>query len=82
MGILSWIILGLIAGALAKLFMPGKDGGGLIVTMSLGIGGAFVGGWLGSFLGLGTTGGLSFGSIITATIGAFIILFIYKKVKK
>lgn len=82
MGILSWIILGLIAGGLAKLFMPGDDGGGLIVTMGLGIGGAFVGGWIGSFLGLGTTGGLSFGSIITATVGAFLILMIYKKVKK
>lgn len=82
MGILSWIVLGLIAGGLAKLFMPGKDGGGLIVTMALGIGGAFVGGWLGSFLGLGTTGGLSFGSIITATVGAFVILFLYNKLKK
>lgn len=82
MGIISWIILGLIAGALAKLFMPGKDGGGFIVTMGLGIAGAFVGGWIGSFLGLGTTGGLSFGSIITATVGAFIILFVYKKMKQ
>lgn len=82
MGILSWIILGLIAGALAKLIMPGKDGGGFILTMALGIGGAFVGGWLGSFLGLGTTGGLSLGSIATATAGAFIILFVYQRIKK
>lgn len=81
MGIISWIILGLIAGALAKLLMPGKDGGGFFLTMGLGIAGAFVGGWLGSFVGLGTTGGLSLGSIATATAGAFIILFIYKKVK-
>lgn len=82
MGIISWIILGLIAGALAKLFMPGEDGGGFIVTMALGIGGAFVGGWIGSLLGLGTTGGLSLGSIMTATFGAFVILFAYKKFKK
>lgn len=82
MGILSWIILGLIAGALAKLIMPGKDGGGFILTMALGIGGAFVGGWLGSFVGLGTTGGLSLGSIATATAGAFIILFVYQRIKK
>lgn len=82
MGILSWIILGLVAGALAKLIMPGKDGGGLIVTMALGIGGAFLGGWLGSFIGLGTAGGLSLESILTATVGAFIILFLYQKIKK
>ncbi|MCV5261100.1 GlsB/YeaQ/YmgE family stress response membrane protein, partial [Vibrio parahaemolyticus] len=46
MGIISWIILGLIAGALAKWLMPGKDGGGWIATMLLGIAGAFVGGFL------------------------------------
>lgn len=79
MGILSWIILGLIAGALAKWLMPGKDPGGLLVTMLLGIAGAFVGGWLGSLVGLGTTGGLSLGSIVTATLGAFLLLFAYKK---
>ena len=48
MGIFSWIILGIIAGALAKLILPGKQGGGIIVTMILGIVGAFLGGWLGS----------------------------------
>ena len=82
MGIISWIILGLIAGALAKLLMPGKDGGGFFITTGLGIAGAFVGGWLGSFFGLGSMTGLNIGSILTATVGAFIILFIYKKVKK
>ena len=82
MGVLSWIILGLIAGALAKWIMPGKDSGGIIITILLGIAGAFVGGWIGSFLGLGTTGGLSIGSIITATAGAFLLLFIYRKIKK
>ena len=82
MGIISWIILGLIAGALAKWLMPGKDGGGWFITIALGIAGAFVGGFVGSFLGLGTTGGLSIGSILTATVGAFILLFIYNKVIK
>ena len=81
MGILSWIILGLIAGVLAKWIMPGKDGGGFIVTSLLGIAGAFVGGWIGAFLGLGTTGGFSLGSIVTATLGALLILFIYNKMK-
>lgn len=82
MAILSWICLGLLAGILAKWIMPGKDGGGIVITMLLGIAGAFVGGWLGSLLGVGTTGGLSIGSIITATLGAVLLLFIYRKLKK
>ncbi len=81
MGILSWLVMGLIAGALAKFIMPGKDGGGLILTMLLGIAGAFFGGWVGSFVGMGATGGLSLGSIVTATVGAFLLLFIYRKIK-
>ncbi|GAB6260017.1 GlsB/YeaQ/YmgE family stress response membrane protein [Photobacterium sp. CCB-ST2H9] len=79
MGIISWIILGLIAGALAKWLMPGKDGGGLIVTMALGIVGAFVGGWVGSLIGFGPVTGVNIGSIFTATVGAFIVLFVYNK---
>ncbi|KAE8177603.1 GlsB/YeaQ/YmgE family stress response membrane protein [Photobacterium carnosum] len=79
MGILSWIILGLIAGALAKWLMPGEDGGGWVVTMGLGIGGAFVGGFVGKFIGLGHADGVNLGSIITATLGAFILLFVYNK---
>ena len=82
MGFFSWLILGLIAGALAKLLMPGKDGGGIFITMGLGIAGAFVGGWLGSFFGLGSMSGLNLGSILTATTGAFLILFVYKQVTK
>ncbi len=82
MGIISWVVLGLIAGALAKLIMPGKDGGGILITMALGIAGAIVGGWLGAFFGLGSTGDIGFGSIVTATVGALLILFIYKQVKK
>ena len=82
MSIIAWIVLGLIAGALAKLLMPGKDGGGWIITMALGIAGAFVGGFVGSALGLGgVTDGVNLGSIITATAGAFILLFVYKLVK-
>ena len=81
MGFLSWILLGLLAGVLAKYIMPGKDGGGLVVTALLGIAGAFVGGWLGSFVGLGSTGEFSIGSLITAVVGALVLLFIYNKVK-
>ncbi|UTV28408.1 GlsB/YeaQ/YmgE family stress response membrane protein [Photobacterium atrarenae] len=79
MGILSWIILGLVAGALAKWLMPGKDGGGWLATMALGIAGAFVGGWVGSFIGLGPATGVNLGSLITATLGALILLFVYNK---
>ncbi|WP_166987303.1 GlsB/YeaQ/YmgE family stress response membrane protein [Canibacter zhoujuaniae] len=50
MGFLAWIVLGLIAGAIAKLIMPGKQGGGFFVTLLLGVVGALVGGWLGSLL--------------------------------
>ncbi|MGF1869381.1 GlsB/YeaQ/YmgE family stress response membrane protein [Photobacterium indicum] len=79
MGFISWIILGLIAGALAKWLMPGDDDGGWIMTIVLGVAGAFVGGWLGSFIGLGSADGVNFGSIITATLGAFVLLFVYNK---
>jgi uncharacterized membrane protein YeaQ/YmgE (transglycosylase-associated protein family) len=83
MGMFSWIVLGLIAGALAKWLMPGKDGGGWIITMVLGIAGAFVGGYLGTVLGVGGGAtGVNIGSIITATIGAVVLLFIYRLVKK
>jgi uncharacterized membrane protein YeaQ/YmgE (transglycosylase-associated protein family) len=82
MGFLAWIVLGLIAGALAKLLMPGKDGGGWIITMVLGIAGAFVGGYLGSLLGIGgAADGVNLVSIVTATAGAFVLLFIYKLIK-
>jgi len=83
MGIFSWIVLGIIAGALAKWLMPGKDGGGIFITMGLGIAGAFVGGYLGSFLGVGVTGGgINLASIGTATAGAFILLWLYRTIKK
>ena len=79
MGIISWVILGLIVGALAKWIMPGKDGGGAFMTILLGIGGAFVGGFVGSVLGFGGVNGFDFRSLLLATGGALIILFIYRK---
>lgn len=78
MGILSWILLGLIAGALAKLVMPGRNGGGIIITILLGIVGAFVGGFVVSLLGFGTVTDFSLGSIVAATIGAIILLAIFR----
>ena len=80
MGILSWIIFGLIAGILAKWIMPGKDGGGFIVTVILGIIGAVVGGWISTLFGFGKVDGFNFGSFVVAVIGALVVLFIYRKV--
>jgi uncharacterized membrane protein YeaQ/YmgE (transglycosylase-associated protein family) len=79
MGILSWIILGIIAGAIAKLLMPGRDPGGIIVTMLLGIAGAFAGGFVGRAI-WGSTGvnGLNLPSIGLAVLGAFILLLLYR----
>ena len=74
--IIAWIIIGLVAGALAKLIMPGDDPGGIIVTILIGIAGAFVGGFLASLIGL-AEGGLIW-TIIVATIGAIILLAIYR----
>ncbi|MFO7496583.1 MAG: GlsB/YeaQ/YmgE family stress response membrane protein [Desulfobacterales bacterium] len=82
MGIISWIIMGLIVGILAKAIMPGKDPGGLIITVLLGVGGAFVGGVIGSFLGFGKVSGFNLGSLVLATGGALLILVVYRKIKK
>ncbi len=82
MGILSWIIMGLIVGIVAKWIMPGKDGGGIIITILLGIAGAFVGGFLGSLVGLGSVSGFNIGSFVLAIVGALLLLFVYRKIKK
>jgi uncharacterized membrane protein YeaQ/YmgE (transglycosylase-associated protein family) len=82
MGILSWIVMGLIVGVLAKFLMPGKDPGGLIVTILLGIAGAFVGGYVGSVLGLGTVTGFNIGSLLVAIGGAVLLLILYRVIKQ
>jgi len=74
--------MGLIVGVLAKFLMPGKDPGGLFVTIGLGIAGAFVGGFIGSRLGLGAVTGFNLGSIVIATGGAILLLVLYRMVKK
>jgi len=80
MGILSWIIFGLIAGAIAKLLMPGKDPGGCIITILLGIAGALLAGWIGHAVGWYNTGeGAGF---IAAIVGAFLLLLIYRLVAR
>ncbi|MBD2020300.1 GlsB/YeaQ/YmgE family stress response membrane protein [Leptolyngbya sp. FACHB-36] len=81
MDILAWIVLGLIAGAIAKAIYPGHQSGGILSTMLLGIIGAFVGGSLYTFLTTGTlaltSAGLSIGGIVVAVLGAVVALFIY-----
>ncbi|MBW4471880.1 MAG: GlsB/YeaQ/YmgE family stress response membrane protein [Stenomitos rutilans HA7619-LM2] len=86
MNILAWIVLGLIAGAIAKAIYPGSQGGGILGTMILGIVGAFVGGSLYSFLTTGTlaltSAGLSIGGVVVAVLGAIVALFIYYAVTR
>jgi uncharacterized membrane protein YeaQ/YmgE (transglycosylase-associated protein family) len=82
MGILSWIIFGLIAGWLARFVMPGRDPGGIIITILIGIGGAVVGGFIGTQLGFGKVSGFNFGSFIIAVGGAVVLLSIYRFLKK
>ncbi|MBF2049311.1 MAG: GlsB/YeaQ/YmgE family stress response membrane protein [Leptolyngbya sp. IPPAS B-1204] len=81
MNILAWIVLGLIAGAIAKAIYPGHQGGGILGTLILGVIGAFVGGSLYNLVTTGTLAltatGLSIGGIVVAVIGAIIALFIY-----
>jgi uncharacterized membrane protein YeaQ/YmgE (transglycosylase-associated protein family) len=77
--IIGWIIFGLIAGAIAKLLMPGRDPGGWIVTMLLGIAGAVIGGWIGSALwGSSGVNDWSMGSFGLAILGAIILLGLYR----
>ncbi len=79
MSFLGWIVLGLVAGAIAKLIMPGNDPGGFIVTMLLGIIGALVGGFLGSrILGVGLESFWNLQTWIVAIIGSLILLIIYR----
>ena len=82
MGIITWIIMGLIVGALAKFIMPGDDPGGIFVTILIGIAGAFVGGFLASLVGFGSVTGFDIRSLVIAIGGALLLLFGYRKLKK
>jgi uncharacterized membrane protein YeaQ/YmgE (transglycosylase-associated protein family) len=82
MGILGWIVLGLLAGAIAKAILPGNDPGGIIVTMIIGIVGALLGGFLGKALfGVDTLDEFfDISTWLTAIVGAIILLLIYRMV--
>ena len=75
-GILGWLLIGLVAGALGKLIMPGRDPGGIIVTILLGIAGAVVGGWMGRVLGLYNEGDAA--GFLMALLGSILLLALYR----
>jgi len=77
LSILGWVVFGLIVGALAKLVMPGRDAGGVLVTMGLGIAGALVAGFMGRLLGWYQPGEPA--GFLMATLGAVLLLFIYRR---
>jgi uncharacterized membrane protein YeaQ/YmgE (transglycosylase-associated protein family) len=75
-GVIGWIVFGLIVGAIAKLLMPGKDPGGFIVTILIGIAGALVGGFVGRAVGLYREGEPA--GFFMAVLGSILLLFLYR----
>ncbi len=78
MGILSWILFGLIAGAIARMLMPGQTPRGCITTIAIGIAGSVVGGFIGTQLGFGTVDGFDIRSFFVAIIGAVLLLAVFQ----
>jgi uncharacterized membrane protein YeaQ/YmgE (transglycosylase-associated protein family) len=79
MSILAWIVLGLIAGIVAKALVPGRDPGGCIITIVIGIVGALLGGWLSTLLGFGgLAGGLDLRNLVIATLGSIVLLVLWR----
>ena len=77
LGVLGWILFGLVVGIVAKLLMPGRDPGGFIITTVLGIAGSWVGGWISGMLG--GTGSVGF---IGSVLGAMLLLWLYRAMNK
>jgi uncharacterized membrane protein YeaQ/YmgE (transglycosylase-associated protein family) len=80
LGVIGWILFGLVVGIVAKLLMPGRDPGGLIITTLLGIVGAVLGGFLGRSLGLYGPGEPA--GFLMATLGAVVLLFLYRMLRR
>lgn len=80
-GILSWILFGLVAGVIAKLLMPGRDVGGCILTIVIGIAGALLGGFIATALGFGGISGFDFRSMVIAVIGSILLLLIFRAIR-
>jgi uncharacterized membrane protein YeaQ/YmgE (transglycosylase-associated protein family) len=82
MGLIAWIVLGLLAGAVAKWVMPGPDPGGCIVTIIIGVVGALLGGFLSTALGFGgLSGRLDWRSLIIAILGSIVLLAIWRMLR-
>lgn len=82
MGILSWILIGLIGGALGKLLVPGRERGGILMTLVLGVVGALVGGWISTLLGFGGLSGFDLRSVIIAALGAALLVVVIRAIRK
>lgn len=80
MGLLSWILFGLLAGAVARFLLPGPDPAGCPPTIAFGIVGAALGGWIGTQLGLGTVVGFDLRSLGLAIIGSIVVLLVYRAI--
>jgi uncharacterized membrane protein YeaQ/YmgE (transglycosylase-associated protein family) len=81
MTLVVWMLIGFGVGALAKLLMPGPDGGGFLLTSLLGIAGAVVGGWIASATGLASYTGFDFRGLVIAVLGAMLLLFVYRMLR-
>ncbi|HCB2860315.1 GlsB/YeaQ/YmgE family stress response membrane protein [Klebsiella aerogenes] len=82
MGIILWIVFGLVAGVIAKFIMPGKDGTGVFMTIVLGIVGAVIGGFISNALGFGGINGFTLQSMVIAVCGSLLVLFIFHKISR
>lgn len=81
MGLLSWILFGLIAGALAKFVMPGSDPGGCVLTIVIGVVGALLGGFIATWLGFGGISGFDLRSLVIAILGSIVLLAIWRAIR-
>ncbi|HKI87041.1 MAG TPA: GlsB/YeaQ/YmgE family stress response membrane protein [Thermoanaerobaculia bacterium] len=82
MGLLSWIVMGLIAGAVAKFLLPGRDPGGCIITVVIGVIGAVLGGFIATWLGFGGISGFDLRSLVIAILGAIIFLVVLRLLRR
>ena len=82
MGIIAWIVFGLLAGWVAKLVTPGRDPQGCIITMVIGVLGAVIGGFIGSWLGFGAVTGFNLKSFLIAVVGSVLLLALYHLIRR
>ena len=81
LGLISWVLFGLVAGIVAKFLMPGKDPGGCIITSLIGIAGALLGGFIATALDFGGVAAWDLRSFVIAVVGAILLLLIYRMLK-